>query len=52
LRHLGFRETEARAALEQLRRDPALEQASFDALLRAALAALRRPRAGVARRQN
>ncbi|MEO8185135.1 MAG: HNH endonuclease signature motif containing protein [Deltaproteobacteria bacterium] len=41
LRHLGFREAEIRAALEQLRRDAALAQAPFDGLLRAALARLR-----------
>jgi hypothetical protein len=41
LRHLGFREAEAQAALEQLRRDPAGEQASFDGLLRQALDRLR-----------
>jgi len=42
LRHLGFREAEVRAALEQLRREPAGEQASFDGLLREALNRLRR----------
>jgi len=31
LRHLGFRETETGAAIEQLRRDVALAQAPFDA---------------------
>ncbi|MEO8179994.1 MAG: hypothetical protein ABI895_14260 [Deltaproteobacteria bacterium] len=41
LRHLGFREAQVRAALEQLQREPALEQASFDGLLREALARLR-----------
>jgi hypothetical protein len=41
LRHLGFREAQARAALEQLQREPALAQASFDGLLREALARLR-----------
>jgi hypothetical protein len=41
LRHLGFREGESRAALEQLRRDAGFEQSSFDDLLRAALARLR-----------
>jgi hypothetical protein len=44
LRHLGFREGEVRVALDQLRREAALEQAGFDGLLRAALAALRRGR--------
>jgi len=38
LRHLGFREAQVRAALEQLQREPA--PASFDGLLRAALARL------------
>ncbi|MEO8183639.1 MAG: hypothetical protein ABI895_32815, partial [Deltaproteobacteria bacterium] len=41
LRNLGFREAQVRAALEQLQREPALEQASFDGLLREALARLR-----------
>jgi 5-methylcytosine-specific restriction endonuclease McrA len=41
LRHLGFREAQVRAVLEQLQREPALEQASFDGLLREALARLR-----------
>jgi hypothetical protein len=41
LRHLGFREGEVRAALEQLQREPAGEQISFDGLLRAALDRLR-----------
>ena len=41
LRQLGFREAQVRAALEQLQREPAWEQASFDGLLRAALARLR-----------
>ena len=40
LRHLGFREAQVRAALEQLQREPALVQASFDGLLREALARL------------
>ena len=40
LRHLGFREAQVRASLEQLQREPAPEQASFDGLLRAALARL------------
>jgi len=43
LRHLGFREAQARAALEQLQREPPGMQASFDGLLRAALARLRSP---------
>jgi hypothetical protein len=43
LRHLGFREGQVRAALEQLQREPALTQTSFDSLLRAALARLRSP---------
>jgi len=38
LRHLGFREAQVRAALEQLQREPVLAQASFDGLLREALA--------------
>jgi Holliday junction resolvasome RuvABC DNA-binding subunit len=41
LRHLGFREGQVRAALEQLRHEPA-EQASFAGLLREALDRLRR----------
>jgi 5-methylcytosine-specific restriction endonuclease McrA len=41
LRNLGFREAQVRAALEQLQREPVLEQASFDGLLREALARLR-----------
>ena len=45
LRHLGFREGQVRAALEQLQREPALAQTSFDSLLRAALARLRSPSA-------
>jgi len=40
LRHLGFRESQVRAALEQLLREAAPEHASFDGLLRAALARL------------
>jgi Holliday junction resolvasome RuvABC DNA-binding subunit len=40
LRHLGFREAQVRAALEQLQREPTLAQASFDGLLREALAHL------------
>ena len=40
LRHLGFRESQVRAALEHLLRETALEHASFDGLLRAALARL------------
>jgi Holliday junction resolvasome RuvABC DNA-binding subunit len=40
LRHLGFREAQIRAALEQLQREPALAQASFDGLFREALARL------------
>jgi 5-methylcytosine-specific restriction endonuclease McrA len=40
LRNLGFREAQVRAALEQLQREPALAQASFDGLLREALARL------------
>jgi hypothetical protein len=40
LRQLGFREAQVRAALEQLQREPAPEPASFDGLLRAALARL------------
>jgi hypothetical protein len=43
LRQLGFREAQVRAALEQLPGEPAGAQASFDSLLRAALARLRRP---------
>ena len=43
LRQLGFREAQVRAALEQLPDEPAVAQASFDGLLRAALARLRRP---------
>jgi len=43
LRNLGFREAQVRAALEQLQRERALEQASFDGLLRDALARLRSP---------
>jgi hypothetical protein len=43
LRHLGFREAQIRVALEQLQREPALEQASFDSLLREALSRLRSP---------
>jgi Holliday junction resolvasome RuvABC DNA-binding subunit len=41
LRNLGFREAQVRAALEQLQREPALAQASFDRLFREALARLR-----------
>jgi hypothetical protein len=41
LRQLGFREAEGRAALEQLQREPTGQQASFDGLLREALARLR-----------
>jgi len=41
LRNLGFREAQVRAVLEQLQREPALEPASFDGLLREALARLR-----------
>jgi len=41
LRNLGFREAQVRAALEQLQRESALAQASFDGLLREALALLR-----------
>ncbi|MEO8180856.1 MAG: hypothetical protein ABI895_18645 [Deltaproteobacteria bacterium] len=41
LRNLGFREAQVRAALEQLQREPVLAQASFDRLLREALARLR-----------
>ena len=37
---LGFRESQVRPALEQLLGEPALEHASFDGLLRAALAQL------------
>ena len=40
LRNLGFREAQVRAALEQLQREPALAQVSFDGLLREALAHL------------
>ncbi|MEO8181349.1 MAG: hypothetical protein ABI895_21135 [Deltaproteobacteria bacterium] len=40
LRHLGFREAAVRATLEQLLGEPAALRASFDALLRAALALL------------
>ena len=40
LRNLGFREAQVRAALEQLQREPALAQASFDGLFREALARL------------
>jgi len=40
LRNLGFREAQVRAALEQLQREPTLAQASFDSLLREALAHL------------
>ena len=40
LRKLGFRESQVRAALEQLLRETALEHACFDGLLRAALAQL------------
>ena len=43
LRNLGFREAHVRAVLEQLQREPALAQASFDRLLREALARLRQP---------
>jgi hypothetical protein len=43
LRNLGFREAQVRAALEQLQREPALALASFDRLLREALARLRPP---------
>jgi hypothetical protein len=42
LRRLGFREGEVRTALDQLRREPTAEQASFDGLLREALDRLRR----------
>jgi hypothetical protein len=45
LRQLGFREAQVRTALEQLQHEPAAAQASFDALLRAALARLRPPSA-------
>jgi len=40
LRRLGFREAQVRAALEQLPDEPAVAQASFDGMLRAALARL------------
>ena len=40
LRQLGFREAQVRAALEQLQQEPAVAQAAFDGLLRAALARL------------
>ena len=40
LRHLGFREAQVRAALEQLQREPTPAQASFAGLLREALAHL------------
>jgi len=40
LRNLGFREAQVRAELEQLQREPTLAQASFDGLLREALAHL------------
>ncbi len=40
LRQLGFSEARVRAVLEQLLRETALEHASFDGLLRAALARL------------
>jgi hypothetical protein len=40
LRHLGFREAQVRAALEQLQREPTLAEASFDGLFREALARL------------
>ena len=43
LRHLGFREGEARAALAPLPTEPSNEPASFSELLREALARLRRP---------
>ena len=43
LRHLAFREGQVRAALEQLQREPAPEHATFDGLLRAALARLCSP---------
>jgi hypothetical protein len=43
LRHLGFREGEVRAALERLHGERGSEPVSFDALLREALAQLRRP---------
>jgi len=45
LRNLGFREAQVRAALEPLPREPTVGQASFDGLLRAALARLRPPHA-------
>jgi hypothetical protein len=41
LRQLGFREGQVRAALEQLASEPEVAQASFDGVLRAALARLR-----------
>jgi len=43
LRHLGFREGEVRAALERLHGERGSKPASFDELLREALAQLRRP---------
>jgi len=46
LRNLGFREAQVRAALEQLQREPALVQPTFDALFRAALARLCSPGVG------
>jgi 5-methylcytosine-specific restriction endonuclease McrA len=42
LRHLGFREGDARAALQSLQTEPANEPASFSELLREALTRLRR----------
>jgi hypothetical protein len=47
LRNLGFREAQVRAALEQLQREPTLAQASFDGLLREALAHLHLSAGGV-----
>ena len=43
LRHLGFREGEVRAAMEQLRGESVPKEASFDCLFREALARLCRP---------
>jgi len=43
LRQLGFREAQVRTALEPCADQPAVAQASFDGLLRAALARLRSP---------
>jgi Holliday junction resolvasome RuvABC DNA-binding subunit len=57
LRSMGFRETEARRALEQVRQVPGMEQAELKEVVRRALQTLgefrtRSPRAGAVRRSS